>query len=140
MTCEGCGNPEAVRTRSTYEKNEAGQRVKFQWCDQCGQVGLTSLPDVFWDGKPEINLADDPQTGAPRVFSSKRDKARYMASRGIFEAGDSFHGAPFTSTQTKTVEKDSARKAIAIAKSYGKDRRRQEVLKILRQAELAQRQ
>ena len=140
MICEGCGT-ESYRARIFYDKDESGQRTKFMFCKYCGEVGKAGLPDVFWDGKEEINLADDPRTGKPPVFSSKRDKARYMAARGIYEAGDQFHGAPFTSLQTKTVNRrDEVRKAIALAKSYGRDRRRQEVLKIIKQAEHAQRQ
>lgn len=129
--CESCGNPYPARRQYI---NDAGVWI----CDQCGAAGAQFF-DVFWDGKPEINLADGPD-GKPRVFLSRGEKARYLKERGLCEAGDKFHGAPFSTV----VKEDRAaalhrnreefRKARAKVESMGRDRRRQEVLRIIKEA------
>ena len=139
MICNGCGNAQAYRSTIWSEKNEQGEIVTLECCDRCGQTGSAFVPDVYWDGKPEINLADDPVTGQPRTFASKGEKARYLQERGLCEAGDKFHGAPFTGVTTKTNNnREIVRNAIKWAKGLGIDQRRQELLKIQRAAEKQQ--
>lgn len=129
--CETCGNKFPCRRQYLNE-------TKSWICDQCGASGVY-VPDVFWDGKPEENLADGPD-GKPITFLSKGQKARYLQERGISEAGDSFHGAPFTTlvSRDRTQEKRrfsgqvvEARKKV---ESMGKDVRRQAMLKITQEA------
>ena len=108
MTC-GCGNENAVHYSARFVKNETGQNVYVESCEKCGDAGNVWLPDVYFDGKPEENLADGPD-GKPRSFASKRDKAIYLKSQGICEAGDTFHGAPFTSLVSE--DRESRRRRI----------------------------
>lgn len=94
------------------------------------------LPDVYFDGKPEENLADDPVTGQPRVFFSKSQKADYLHEHGLREAGDLVHGAPVTFSQRpnpKTDSRHEVRLALKHVKEMGKDVRRQEYLRIIKE-------
>lgn len=101
--------------------------------------GRASFPDVFWDGKPEENLADDPRTGKPRVFHSKGQKSAYLKEKGIMEAGDKYHGAPVQISQNqlrKAVDgRHEVQMAIKKVKEMGKDQRHQEYLKIIREGQ-----
>lgn len=102
-------------------------------CRSC-MIPKAGIPDVFFDGKPEENLADDPQTGKPRVFASKGEKAAYLKERGIVEAGDRFHGAPFQATAPeKRNSRDVVREALHRVKQMGQDVRRQAYLKIVKE-------
>lgn len=124
MTCGGCGNGEAFRTR-TYANGD-------EYCDRCGSVQTPWVPDVFWDGRPEINLADGPD-GKPRVFGSKGEKALYLRERGISEAGDSHHGAPWKPTGPAPVNgREEVRKALAEVRKMSPDYRRQKYLQMLK--------
>lgn len=96
----------------------------------------SGMPDVFWDGKPEENLADDPVTGKPRVFASKAEKAAYLRDRGLVEAGDRVHGAPLslaTQTNQRSNSRDEVRRALSMVKQMGRDVKRQAYLKILKE-------
>lgn len=119
----------------------SGKGVLTRICRRCKRP-KGGIPDVYWDGKPEENLADDPQTGMPRVFSSKAEKAAYLKSRGLMEAGDRVHGAPMSVTQMverpshqKTDSREIVRKALADVKKMGIDYRRREFLRIKKQGE-----
>jgi hypothetical protein len=95
-----------------------------------------AIDDVYFDGRPEENLADDPLTGKPRVFTSKAEKAAYLRERNIIEAGDRLHGAPIslaTSSQPKQNSRDAVRRAISQVKQMGRDVRRQAYLKIVKE-------
>lgn len=94
MICQ-CGNSEATFSKSGFVRNKNGQREYYEYCNVCGDAGPVYVPDVFWNGKPEENLADG-DDGKPRVFLSKGQKAMYLREKGIREAGDKFHGAPNT--------------------------------------------
>lgn len=99
-----------------------------------------AMPDVYFDGKPEINLADDPITGKPRVFASKMEKARYLRERGIVESGDPVHGAPvFVSREArpKSDSRHDVKMALKRVKEMGQDVRRQAYLKILKESQRA---
>lgn len=90
---------------------------------------------MFWDGKPEENLADDPVTGKPRVFFSKAEKAAYLKERGLREAGDRLHGAPAELWRNqnqipKTDTRHEVKMALKKVQEMGRDRRRQEYLRI----------
>lgn len=126
LTCDSCGTTEAYRLVFYGD----GARC----CDQCGNVSNQAVPDVYWDGKPEENLADDPVTGKPVVFLSKGHKAAYLKERGIMEAGDRHHGAPigFNADARKVDSKHEVQMALKKVREMGKDRRRQEYLKIIR--------
>jgi len=140
VECSGCGNKEAYKTASMFTENEQGERVNTEWCDRCGTVSNVWMPDVFWDGKPEENLADGAD-GKPRVFGSKRDKAIYLKSKGIFEAGDSYHGAMMSATRVPARDTrkslEQTREAIRKAKSMGADVRRREIHRMMKAQEAA---
>lgn len=122
--CGGCGNKEAYHVRYYGDGT--------QICNKCGLNSTLTVPDVYWDGKPEENLANDPSTGKPRVFLSKLDKARYLQERGIMEAGDRIHGAPIQVSRMKP-ERDTrqeVRMALKKVREMGIDVRRQEYLRI----------
>lgn len=121
MTCGGCGNTKAFRTRTFQDGTE--------FCDRCGQVGTPWVPDVYWDGKPEINLPDGPD-GKPRVFGSKVEKAVFLKQHGLVEAGDKIRGGYGVSRPIEQ-KSDSALRALQKVKEMGKDVRRQEYLRIL---------
>ena len=125
MVCGNCGNPKAYKTVSG-----AG----WEYCDRCGEVPKVAVPDVYWDGKPEHGLADDPKTGRPRVFGSKSEKAAYLRSRGLAEAGDKVHGSSVSATAQQSAERGmSPQQALQIVRGMGADRRRQEINRILKE-------
>lgn len=103
------------------------------------------VPDIYWDGKPEENLADDPLTEKPRVFGSKAEKAAYLREKGIREAGDRHHGAPVMvsresmSTPSYQESRHEVRMALKKVKEMGQDVKRQAYLKILKEGRNAQR-
>jgi len=107
-----------------------------RYCREC-RSPKSVVHDVYWDGKPEENLADDPRTGRPIVFSSKGEKAAYLRQRGIVEAGDRVHGAPvsLSSHNPKLDSRDAVKKALAHVKRMGIDNRRQEYLRIKKEGE-----
>lgn len=100
---------------------------------------MAHFDDVFWDGRPEETLADGPD-GKPITFLSRGQKARYLKERGIYEAGDRFHGAPFTGSvsRDKGAESREMSRKVAEARrkveSMGRDVRRQAVLKVIHDA------
>src|SRR3990167_10156425 len=104
-----------------------------RFCRDC-RTGKSTAHDVFWDGKPEENLADDPITGKPRVFSSKGEKAAYLKEKGLVEAGDRVHGAPLEAHKNQEIKRNDSRHEVKMAlkkiKEMGIDVRRQEYLKI----------
>lgn len=109
-----------------------GHGIK-RFCKDCRKP-KAGLPDVFFDGKPEENLADDPHTGKPRVFSSKGEKAAYLKERGIREAGDRYHGAPFASGNKPSVDsKHAVKMALKQVREMGADVRRQAYLKVVKE-------
>lgn len=105
-------------------------------CKECRHT-KASVPDVYWDGKPEENLADDPRTGKPRIFLSKSEKAAYLRERGIMEAGDKVHGAPVMIHKNQNRQPDNGRHDVKMAlkrvKEMGRDRRHQEYLRITKE-------
>ena len=112
-----------------------GKTVK-RYCRECRSPKAVP-PDVYWDGKPEHNLADDPMTGRPRVFMSKGQKAAYLKERGIMEAGDRVHGAPIMAhkeQERKPVSRADVQESLRKVRQMGKDVRRQEYLRIQKEA------
>lgn len=88
-------------------------------------------PDVFFDGKPEHGLADDPRTGQPIVFQSKSAKAAYLKERGLMEAGDRVRGSyPSVLGQPKRDTRPEVREALHKVRQMSPDRRHQEFLRI----------
>jgi len=129
MNCSGCGNNKDIVFWVTDGKEER------RYCRGC-RSPKNYVPDVFWDGKPEVNLADDPNTGKPRVFSSKGEKAAYLKERGLREAGDKVRGAPVMIHQNQNIRTDSkheVKMALKRVKEMGIDRRRQEYYRIMKQ-------
>lgn len=91
---------------------------------------------MFFNGKPEEGLADNPLTGKPRVFSSKGEKAAYLRERGLVEAGDRHHGAPMQIHQNQNRKTDSRHEvmmALKKVREMGQDNRRQAYLKIVKE-------
>lgn len=135
--CGSCGalNPSSWGTSTA--RNEDGSYA--EWCGGCSGGSFAALPDVYWDGKPEENLADGPD-GKPITFISRGQKAKYLAERGICEAGDRFHGAPYTSVRKEDASSRRSRMAHEVAEarrkveSMGRDARRQAILKVIKEA------
>jgi hypothetical protein len=120
MICNGCGNDKAWKTVSGDG---------WEYCNRCGDFKVDAVPDVFWNGSPEHGLADDERTGRPRVFSSKREKAEYLKSKGLVEGW---------AKQRFSRESDArvcVEKALQNVKNMGQDYRRSEFNRIRRQSE-----
>jgi len=107
----------------------------IRFCKGCRNVSV-SFPDVYWDGKPEENLADDPLTGRPRVFSSKGEKAAYLKEKGLREAGDRVNGSYILNKHVprETNDRHEVRTALKKVRDMGIDVRRQAFLKLMKQA------
>lgn len=97
---------------------------------------------MFWDGKPELNLSQDPHTGKERTFFSKAQKASYLKERGIAEAGDRVHGAPVEVSRNQAINKVDSRHEVQLAlrkvKQMGRDQRHQAYLKLMKDNEKRQ--
>lgn len=137
--CDGC------ETQKNFAKDfvfmtttKEGKGPNLRFCRTCRTVRV-SFPDVYFDGKPEENLADDPVTGRPRIFASKGEKAAYLRSKGIMEAGDNYHGAPtelYKNQLRKAVDgRHEVQMALKKVKEMGKDQRHQEYLRIVKEGE-----
>ncbi len=128
LKCDACGSEDAHRIRYYGDGSSA--------CDRCGASPTQGVPDVYWDGKPEENLADDPVTGKPRVFLSKGHKAAYLKERGLMEAGDRVRGAPYMpGIPAKTDSKHEVRMALKQVREMGQDVRRQAYLRIIKEGQ-----
>lgn len=132
--CNGCGqNRDFDREYGILIIDGKNSLQRFCRICQRPQVGM---PDVYFDGKPEENLADDPATGKPRTFASKFEKAAYLKAHGLQEAGDRIHGAPLMLSRTSEEgdKSDKSRHDVKMAlkrvKEMGIDNRRQEFLRI----------
>lgn len=82
-------------------------------------------------------MADDPVTGKPRVFLSKGHKARYLKERGLMEAGDKVRGAfaPAVDHPQKQDNRALVAEALHQVKQMGRDYRRQEYLRIVKEGQ-----
>lgn len=135
--CGYCKTVNPLGWGTSTERNEDGSCV--EWCDSCSKGSFASVPDVFWDGRPEENLADGPD-GKPRVFLSKGQKAAYLKERGISEVGDKVHGAPYSSVQREDARTRQYRNSHMVAEArrkvqqMGRDVKRQEILRIMKEA------
>lgn len=135
FVCDGCKQtrPHTDLKRCVVDT----QNCFYRYCRFCAN-GSAAVADVFWDGKPEENLADGPD-GKPRVFGSKGEKAAYLKSRGLMEAGDRHHGAPmsFAKNQERRPHdsKHEAAMALKHVREMGKDVRRQEYFRVIREAQ-----
>ena len=133
--CDGCEKEKDFYKEfvfMTTTKEGTGKNLRF--CRNCRTVRV-SFPDIYFDGKPEENLADD-ENGKPRVFASKGQKASYLKERGIMEAGDRVHGAPVQVSRNVPRGEDSsnaAKMALKKVREMGKDVRRQAYLKIVKE-------
>jgi hypothetical protein len=136
--CNGCGNKAASRIRAGFFTNEQNKREHYEYCDRCGDIGIPSVPDVYFDGKPEHGLPDNPKTGKPYEFSSKFEKARFLKDNHLKEAGDTVHGSMVHHTR-EHAPKDNARevanRALSHVKQMGADYRREQYLKIVRDSQ-----
>jgi len=134
--CNGCKKNVDFRDIKRWVA-PAKEHVLLRFCRSCIS-GTVTIHDVFWDGKPEEGLADDPATGKPRVFSSKFEKSAYLKARGLQEAGDTVHGAPYMfhkNQDIKTDPKHEVQMALKKVREMGRDNRRQEFLRIQKQGE-----
>lgn len=103
MICDTCGNTAA------YRMDKVGNDP---WsCDRCGHLGAMAVPDVYFRraGEKYENLADG--FGRPVEFASRGDKAAFMRSNGVREAGDRIHGARTLSGSTLPTQSAESRKA-----------------------------
>lgn len=131
--CNSCETQKDYDAFSLLLIEKWGYGIK-RYCKSC-RTPSPGVPDVYWDGKPEINLADDEHTGKPRVFLSKGQKAAYLKEKGLSEAGDRIHGAPvqIDNSGPKVDGRHEVRKALQHVKNMGSDRRRQEYLRIMKE-------
>lgn len=140
MKCQ-CGNENAIRIHGEWQRQEKEGRRYVEFCERCGDLLTLSFSDVYWDGKPEPCLADDPRTGQPRVFLSRAQKAQYLKENGLREAGDRVRGAPkhYDHSNSHPVDRaanrEAARKALAEVRKMGAQYRRDKFLEIKRRAE-----
>lgn len=132
--CNGCEQDKDFTTE--FSVGVISNNITNRFCRTCRNGSINSH-DVYWDGKPEINLADDPLTEKPREFLSKGHKAAYLRDRGLMEAGDRYHGAPvsfYKNQERKAVNsRNEVRSALKKVKEMGRDRRRYEYLKIVKE-------
>lgn len=134
FVCNGCQAQKDDVLLSILIIKEWGKGIE-RFCRDCHKPNA-AIPDVYFDGKPEHNLADDPNTGQPHVFFSKSQKASYLKSRGLQEAGDSVHGAPmqFHQNQDRKIDtRAEVQKALQKVKNMGQDVRRQEYYRIIKE-------
>ena len=90
MVCNGCGNSNATIWQLIVTK-KYGRQEK---CDKCGIVSSPVHSDVYWGGQhTNPNITDE--HGTPIFLESREHKARIMREKGIIEAGDKVHGAPY---------------------------------------------
>lgn len=134
--CDGCHENKGYIDfkRASIGPNKGDKIQRF--CRLCVH-GNAYVPDCFFDGKPEENLADGPD-GKPRVFLSKGEKANYLKSRGLQEAGDRVHGAPVCISK-QTVPKIDSRHEVKMAmkkvQEMGSLARRQEYQRIVKEGQ-----
>lgn len=96
MACRGCGNAEAVRTKTTYTLSGL-----TEVCDKCSPAKISGYLVDVWYGygsgeHTEENICypkGHEKEGQPIPFSSRQGKAEAMKIAGIREAGDRKHGA-----------------------------------------------
>lgn len=128
MTCGACGNQDAY-------KMVQGQGWEF--CDACGHLPKIGVADVYWDGKAEHGLPDDPRTGQPRVFGSKGEKAAFLRAHGLKEAGDRMHGGNATMngrdrhTEDPAKARDAVNRALAHVKQLPKEERQRRIMTLI---------
>lgn len=106
MKCDSCQNENAMALR--YKNGKWG-------CDVCDGVDRNVwVPDVYFRAGEVYHNIDR----VPRTFSSRRDKALFMKSRGIVEAGDRVGGDIFRSrfTSEKKDAREEVKRAFALAK------------------------
>ena len=135
MLCLGCGNDKAYCTNTVlYEKGRS-----IEVCDRCGNAEFCVVPDVYVDGKPDENLPDDPRTGNAPIFSSKLEKALYLRQHHLVEYRGREHGGPAIPREVPSYSREQGRhealKALHRVKQMGRDVRRQEYLKIVKEGE-----
>lgn len=134
MICDGCSHDVNFSEFRLWVCPEKGGMLRY--CKGC-RYGTTSFPDVYFDNKPEINLADDPITGKPREFLSRGQKAAYLKEKGIREAGDRYHGAPYQFSQNQEKKRVDTKHEVQMAlkkvREMGKYRRHQEYLKLMKE-------
>lgn len=103
----------------------------------------TTIPDLYFKpGVPEENLPDDPKTGKPPVFYSKREMAAFLKERGLVQVRDKEHGAfsvpqSFTGNDSKGIDRSSkswheSRMQVKHLREMGIDQRRQAYLKAVK--------
>lgn len=133
--CNGCCVEKDFAECRIWVAPDKGEIQRF--CKDC-KNGSATVHDVYFDGKPEENLADDPITGRPRVFSGRSEKAYYLKERGLREAGDRVHGAPVVIHQNQNRRVDTkveVQKALRQVKEMGQDVRRQAYLKVMKEGQ-----
>lgn len=134
--CGGCGNPEAWRTVSGNGWEACNK------CDGSTRSASNLEPDVYFvPGKPEDNLPDDPRTGKPPVFYSKREMATFLKERGLVQVRDKEHGGisipPSFNGGSRGVDRNSkswheSRMQVKHLREMGIDQRRQAYLKAVK--------
>ena len=90
VKCEHCGNEEAHRIQIRYiNKGQNQDPERIERCNKCGDMGNSTIPDVYWRGtEKNPNITD--RMGKPIELRSRRHKAEVMRQLGYSEAGD-FH-------------------------------------------------
>lgn len=85
MTCETCGNTEAVRL--SYSS-------KGQNCNKCGDIPKFKFDDVYFKRAYfDPNIAHPDHSPLGNEIRSRSQKSFLMKELGMRESGDKFHGA-----------------------------------------------
>jgi hypothetical protein len=129
IECRACKNDHAIRSRTLYDGG-----VLIESCDRCGDPGFYHFPDVYVDGKPDMNLPDDPKTGKPPVFTSRLDKQRFLKQHKLIEVRGRERGGPSIPSSEPQYDpaksKHETMMALKHVREMGRDQRRQEYLRI----------
>lgn len=86
MTCDSCGNKEAVRL--SYSS-------KGSTCDQCSNgLPYFKFSDVYFKGEYfDPNLAHPDRSPWGQHIRSREHKSFLMRELGVRESGDKYHGS-----------------------------------------------
>lgn len=89
------------------------------------------------DGKPELNLPDDPRTGKAPVFTSRLEKQMYLKRHKLIEVRGRERGGPSIPKSEPPHDpvksKHETMMALKHVREMGRDYRHQEYLRITKE-------
>jgi hypothetical protein len=132
--CNGCQKDVDFAEIKKWVIPKEGKAL-LRFCRSCF-VGMVYFPDIYFDGKPQEDLADDPRTGKPRVFSCRSEQAQYLKERGLSQVSAKESGAPvmFHKEQNRRIDtRHEVQMALKKVKEMGRDVRRSEYQRIMKE-------